>query len=209
METELAAKTKRPGLVRRLYDWTISWAERPGGTWALFLLALAESSFFPIPPDVLLIALCVGASTKSFRFALVCSIGSVLGGALGYAIGMYGYEAIGEPIVNLYHGQAILGKIQVWYDKYGFWGTLAAAITPIPYKVFTIASGMFKFPFWPFMAASIIGRSFRFFVVAGIIYVYGPKVKTYIEKYFDLLAWLLLFLAIGGFIALNFFSGAN
>jgi len=196
---------KRPGFLRRLYDWTIGWAERPGGTWALFLLAFAESSFFPIPPDVLLIALCVGASKKSFKFAGICALGSVLGGMLGYSIGFWGYDTIGEPIVKLYHGEAVMEKIQSWYDTYGFWGTLAAAITPIPYKVFTIASGVFKFPFIPFMLASIIGRSFRFFLVAGVIYIFGPTVKAIIEKYFDWLAWLLLILGVAGFLAIKFF----
>jgi membrane protein YqaA with SNARE-associated domain len=187
-----------------MYDWTISWAERPGGTWALFLLAFAESSFFPIPPDVLLIALCVGAARKSFRFAAVCSVGSVLGGMLGYSIGYWGYDVIGEPIVKFYHGEAVMQKIQGWYDAYGFWGTLAAAVTPIPYKVFTIASGVFKFPFVPFLLASVIGRSFRFFLVGGVIYIYGPSVKAIIEKYFDWLAWLLLILGVAGFLAIKF-----
>lgn len=195
---------KRPGFLRRLYDWTIGWAERPGGTWALFILAFAESSFFPIPPDVLLIALCVGAAKKSFRFAGVCALGSVLGGMLGYSIGYWGYDLIGEPIVKFYHGEVVMTKIQGWYEAYGFWGTLAAAVTPIPYKVFTIASGVFKFPFAPFLLASIIGRSFRFFLVAGVIYLFGPKVKAIIEKYFDWLAWLLLILGVAGFLAIKF-----
>jgi len=199
-----AAIEKRPGFLRRMYDWTISWAERPGGTWALFFLAFAESSFFPIPPDVLLIALCVGASKKSFRFAAVCALGSVLGGIAGYSIGHWGYDVIGEPIVKFYHGEAVMEKIQGWYNEYGFWGTLAAAVTPIPYKVFTIASGVFKFPFLPFMLASIIGRSFRFCLVASVIYAFGPKVRTLIEKYFDWLAWVLLILGVTGFLVLKF-----
>ncbi len=163
-----AAMERRPGFLRRMYDWTIGWAERPGGTYALFLLAFAESSFFPIPP-----------------------------------IGFWGYDVIGEPIVRLYHGEAVMEKIEAWYDAYGFWGTLAAAVTPIPYKVFTIASGVFEFPFGPFMLASIIGRSFRFFLVGGTIYVFGPAVKAVIEKYFDWLAWLLLILGVCGFLAIK------
>jgi len=198
-----AAMERRPGFLRRMYDWTIGWAERPGGTYALFLLAFAESSFFPIPPDVLLIALCVGAPKNSFKFAAVCSVGSVVGGMLGYSIGFWGYDVIGEPIVRLYHGEAVMEKIEAWYDAYGFWGTLAAAVTPIPYKVFTIASGVFEFPFGPFMLASIIGRSFRFFLVGGTIYVFGPAVKAVIEKYFDWLAWLLLILGVCGFLAIK------
>lgn len=204
MHDPAAPPPPRRHLLRRMYDWTIQWADRPGGAWALFLIAVIESSVFPVPPDVLLIALCVGAPRKAFKFAAICSVGSVLGGVIGYAIGYWGYDLIGQPIVKFYHGEAVMGKIQGWYDQYGFWGTLAAAVTPIPYKVFTIASGVFKFPFFEFVFASILGRSFRFFVVGGLIYVFGPRVRTIIEKHFDWLAWLLLILGIGGFVAIKF-----
>ncbi len=195
--------TPRPRFFRRAYDWTISWADKPGGGWALFFIALAESSFFPIPPDVLLIALCVGAAGRAFRFALICSVGSVLGGVLGYGIGYWGYETIGEPIVKLYHGEAVMEKIKLWYDQYGFWGTLAAAITPIPYKVFTIASGVFKFSFGEFLLASILGRSFRFFCVAAFFYHFGERVRGYVEKYLEPMAWACLVLLVLGFAALK------
>jgi membrane protein YqaA with SNARE-associated domain len=194
---------KRPSLFRRAYDWTIQWADRPGGRWALFFIAVAESSFFPIPPDVLLIALCVGAVGQSFRFALICSVGSVLGGVIGYGIGYWGYEWIGEPIVRFYHGEAVMEKVKGWYEEWGFWGTLAAAITPIPYKVFTIASGVFQFSFWEFLLASAIGRPFRFYCVAGFFYFFGARMKRYLEKYFDLLAWGFLVLLILGFAAIK------
>jgi membrane protein YqaA with SNARE-associated domain len=195
---------KRPHVLRRLYAWTIGWADRPGGIWALFALAVIESSVFPIPPDVLLIALCVGAPRKSFRFALVCAVGSVLGGVIGYGIGLWGYEMIGQPIVRAYHGEEVMQKIKLWYDEYGFWGNLAAAITPIPYKVFTIASGVFKFEFLSFLAASLIGRSVRFFAVGGLIYFVGPHVKVFIDKYFEWVALVATGLLIGGFIALRY-----
>lgn len=203
--TEIAPGTgNRHHALRRLYNWTISWAHHPAGVYALFLLAFAESSFFPIPPDVLLIALCVGAPSKSFRFALVCTVGSVLGGVAGYAIGFWGYEAIGQPIVQAYHGEPVMEKIKVWYDDYGFWGNLAAAVTPIPYKVFTIASGVFKFDFLQFVIASVVGRGLRFFVVGGLIYKFGPKMKELIEKYFDLFAIVGMILLIGGFVLLKY-----
>ena len=190
--------------LRQLYDWTISWAEKPQGTWALFLIAFAESSFFPIPPDVLLIALCVGAVTRSFRFAAICTVGSLLGGALGYGIGAFGFETIGEPIVKAYHGEAVMDKIKLWYDTYGFWGHLLAAVTPIPYKVFTISSGVFKFSFAEFMLASCIGRSLRFFAVAALMYAFGPRIKSFIEKYFNWCAWGFMILLIGGFALLKY-----
>jgi len=189
--------------MRRLYDWTIGWANKPHGTWALFLIAFAESSFFPIPPDVLLIALSVGAVTKSFRFALICTAGSLLGGILGYGIGYYGYETIGQPIVKAYHGEEVMAKIKVWYDTYGFWGNLTAAITPIPYKVFTIASGAFKFSFTSFMLASVVGRSVRFFAVAALLYHFGPRIKEFIERYFNWCAWAFMIILIGGFLLLK------
>jgi membrane protein YqaA with SNARE-associated domain len=198
------APLKRPHVIRRLYNWTLGWAERPGGEWALFVIAAIESSIFPIPPDVLLLALCVGSQKKAFRFALICSAGSVLGGVIGYGIGLWGYSLIGEPIVRMYHGEPVMDKIKVWYDTYGFWGTLAAAITPIPYKIFTIASGVFQFPFGQFLLASVIGRTFRFVCVAGFIYLFGAKVKALIEKYFDWVAVIFLILLVGGFLALKF-----
>ena len=195
---------KKPHIFRRVYDWTIAWADRPGGAWALFFIALAESSFFPIPPDVLLLALCVGAPTRAFRFALICTTGSIVGGVIGYGIGHWGYELIGEPIVRMYHGEAVMEQVKAWYDEYGFMGNLAAAITPIPYKVFTIASGAFEFSFTSFLVSSIIGRSLRFFVVAALLYYFGAKVKVLIEKYFDWLAILFTILLIGGFVLLKF-----
>ena len=205
-DTPSAAATpdKRHHFFRRIYEWTISWADRPGGAWALFFIAVAESSFFPVPPDVLLLALCVGAPTKAFRFALICTTGSILGGMIGYGIGYWGYELIGEPIVRAYHGEAVMAKIKTWYDEYGFLGNLTAAITPIPYKVFTIASGTFEFSFPSFLLSSIIGRSLRFFVVAGLLYYFGAKVKVLIEKYFNLLAILFMVILIGGFVLLKF-----
>jgi len=205
-ESHVAAPREKASFMRRIYDWTLSWAEKPEGTWALFVIAIIESSVFPIPPDVLLMALCVGAVKKSFRFALICSIGSVLGGMVGYGIGYWGYEAIGEPIVRIYHGEAVMLKIKGLYDEYGFVGILIAAITPIPYKVFTIASGLFKYNFFMFVLASIIGRSFRFFVVATILYKFGPKMKTIIEKYFDWFAWGFMILLVLGFAALKMFK---
>lgn len=198
-------KIKNPGPIRRLYNWTISWADRPGGTWALFLIAFAESSFFPIPPDVLLLALCFGAREKWAKYALVCTAGSVLGGILGWTIGWGLADSVARPLLALFdptgHTQV---KIQDWYTEYGFYGILLAAITPIPYKVFTVASGMFHYSLPMLIVASIVGRGFRFFVVAGIIRVFGPTVRPFIEKHLE---WCFLIggaLLIGGFVAIKF-----
>ena len=201
-ETE-APKRGIFGFIRRCYDWVLGWADTPYGAPALFILAFAESSFFPVPPDVLLIALAVAAPTRAFRFALICALGSVLGGIAGYGIGLWGYEAVGEPIIAAYHGEAVMEKIRLWYTEYGFWGTLLAAITPIPYKVFTIASGALQFSFVPFMIASAIGRSFRFFLVAALIRKFGPSIKGWIERRFNLAVTVFTILLIGGFALIS------
>ena len=190
-------------LLRRLYDWTLSWADRKGGVWALFFIAMLESSVFPIPPDVLLVALCVGSVAKSYKFALICTAGSILGGMIGYAIGYWGYEAIGEPIIAFYNGEASMQEVRSFYDEYGFWGNLLAAVTPIPYKVFTIASGAFQFSLGKFFLASIIGRSLRFFALATALYFFGASIRSFIDKYFNLCAWLFMAVLIAGFVALK------
>jgi membrane protein YqaA with SNARE-associated domain len=189
--------------IKKLYDWVLHWAETRYAIPALFLLAFSESSFFPIPPDVLLITLAISIPKKSFKYALICAVGSVLGGILGYGIGLHGYETVGRPIVEFYHGQDIMNAIKLKYDQHGFLGILIAAITPIPYKVFTIASGVFKFDFWLFMIASILGRSARFFVVAGLIWKFGPSIREFIDKYFNLLSYAFIILLIGGFILIK------
>jgi membrane protein YqaA with SNARE-associated domain len=191
-------------IIKKLYDWVLHWAETPYGVPVLFLLAFAESSFFPVPPDILLIALSLSINRKAFYYALICTVGSVLGGIVGYYIGMYGYEAIGKPIVDFYHGQDVMNAIKLKYDQYGFLGILIAAITPIPYKVFTIASGVFNFDFLLFVLASIIGRSLRFFVVAGLIWKFGHPIREFIDKYFNLLACIFVVLLVGGFLLIKY-----
>ena len=193
-------------LLRRLYDWTLSWADRRGGVWALFFIALLESSVFPIPPDVLLVALCVGGVAKSYKFALMCTVGSLLGGMIGYAIGYWGFETIGEPIIAFYNGESSMQKVRSFYDEWGFWGNLFAAVTPIPYKVFTIASGVFRFSLGKFLLASILGRSLRFFALATALYFFGASIRSFIDKYFNLCAWLFMAVLIAGFVALKAFK---
>lgn len=203
-ETAAAPAAKRPHLLRRLYNWTLSWADRPHGAWALFFIAVIESSFFPVPPDVLLLALCVGAVRKAFKFALICSVGSVLGGMLGYAIGWGAWHAVRDLFIPYVFSQALFDKVQQLYQGNTFVAVLTAAFTPIPYKVFTIAAGVFEVNFWTFLLASVFGRSGRFFLVAGIIFLFGAKIKELVEKYFDWFAWALLALGIAGFVAVKY-----
>lgn len=191
------------GYLRRLYDWVLGWAERPGGTWALFLLAFAEASFFPVPPDVLLIALALGLRRRAPWFALVCLAGSLLGGVTGYLIGWQFWDLAGQRLVDMYHGQAVMDKVQLWSDTWGFWGIFAAALTPIPYKIFTISAGLFKFNFLSFFVASIAGRGLRFFVVAGLIQFFGEPIRRFIDRWFNLLALAFVVLLVGGLLVLG------
>ena len=166
-------------MLRRLYDWVLSWASSPYGTWALFVLAFCESSFFPIPPDVLLIALAVGKPRKALRFALVCSVGSVLGGCLGYLIGWQFMAGVGDRIIAFYGLGAKYAYIQQLYSTYDAWAIAIAGFTPIPYKVFTISAGAFDISFAVFVLASALSRSARFFIVGALIYRFGPAIQQF------------------------------
>jgi len=192
------------GLLRRLYDWVLSWAETKYGTWALALNAFAESSFFPIPPDPLQIALSVSKPKKSFFYALVSSFFSVIGGVFGYLIGYFLFESVGRWIINIlgyWHYFEIVGQ---WYGANAFLAILGAAFTPIPYKVFTIAAGFWKIGLWVMLLASVIGRPLRFFIVATLIYFFGARVKVFVNKYFDWLSLLFFVLVILGFVAIKY-----
>ena len=196
-------KKKRLSLLQRIYNRCMEWIQTPAGIWALFLIAVAESSFFPIPPDVFLIALCVGAPHKSFRFALICSIGSVIGGAIGYGLG-YGFMGtIGQPILELYHLQEKYHTVQELYQQYDALAVGAAGFTPLPYKLFTITAGAFKINFVTFILMSILARSARFFLVAALIYKFGAPVQHFINKYFNILTVVFLILLIGGFVVIK------
>lgn len=205
LDTHSAADTAlRRGPVRRLYDWTLSWADRPGGTWALFFLAVAESSFFPIPPDVLLIALAIGRPKRAMWFALVCTVGSVIGGMIGYYIGFSLFEQIGRPVLEFYGASEKFDQVGQLYRENLVLALGTAGFTPIPYKVFTIAGGAFAVPFIPFVLISIVSRGLRFFLVAGLIYWIGPRVKTFIEKYFNLLTIVFVIVLALGFYVIKF-----
>ena len=191
-------------MLRRLYDWVLSWAETPYGTWALFLLAFCESSFFPIPPDILLIALAVAVPKKSLKYALICSAGSVLGGCFGYLIGWQFMASIGSPIVDFYGLGAKVEYIGALYNKYDAWAVGIAGFTPIPYKVFTIAAGVFKINFSVFVLTSLVSRSARFFIVGGLIYIFGAKIQGFIDKYFNILAVAFTVLLVLGFVVIKY-----
>ena len=186
--------------LRRLKVWVESAAQRPGAAWTLFAIAFAESSFFPIPPDVLLIALAMLIPAKAFRYATISSVGSVLGGIFGYYIGFEFFDLIGQRIIDFYGIERQYLYVQTLFEQHAFTSIAVAGFTPIPYKVFTIAAGAFGIDFTTFVVASAVSRPARFFLVAGLFYWFGPKIKPFIDKYFE---WLSI-----GFVALLFLGFA-
>lgn len=197
---------ERPNLVRRMYDWVLHWADTPYGVIALFILAFAESSFFPIPPDVLLIALAISKPQKAFFYALVCSVASLTGGALGYGIGWGVWEAVQGFFYSYIPGftPERFAEVGSLYEKYNFWVVFTAGFTPIPYKIITISAGVFKINFIVFLIASVIGRSARFFLVSALIYYFGERIKGFIDKYFNLLSLAFVLLLILGFLVVKY-----
>ncbi len=199
--------------IRKLYDWVLHWSETRYGPVALFVLAFAESSFFPIPPDALLIALVLGSTKKAFKFAAICLAGSVTGAVVGYLLGHFlwwtaanEFTAFAQFFFNSIPGFTTeqFYEIQKLYNKYDFWIIFTAGFTPLPYKVITISSGAFHINLAMFLFASIISRGARFFLVAGLIWKFGPQIKSFIDKYFNWLAIAFTILLIGGFVAINY-----
>ncbi|MCK4691413.1 MAG: DedA family protein [Desulfuromonadales bacterium] len=192
--------------VRRLYDWVLSWANTPYGVPALGILAFAEASFFPVPPDVLLLALCLAIPARSYRFALVATLGSVAGGMLGYLIGWGLWDQVGTIFYQYIPGVTAegFGQVKALFDQYDFWTVFAAGFTPIPYKIFTIASGAFQINFPIFAVASLVSRGLRFFLVAAMFYYLGRPARVLIEKYFNILTILFLILVIGVLILVQY-----
>jgi membrane protein YqaA with SNARE-associated domain len=202
-------------MIKRLYNWILSWSESRWGWLALFTIALFEASWFPLPPDILLIALCLGATKRSFRFATICLVGSVLGAALGYMIGYFLWTTpSGEAtaLANLFYEYIFsvdsFNNVGALYDRFNFWIVFTAGFTPLPFKLFTIAGGMFHINFLMFIIASMVSRGMRFFLIAWLIWKFGAPIKSFIDKYFNLLATLFTFMLIG-FTLLAFWIFGN
>jgi membrane protein YqaA with SNARE-associated domain len=204
LSDERAGLKSKPGWLRRLYDWVLHWAETPFGVPALFLLAFAESSFFPIPPDVLLIALALGIPMQSFRYAAICTAGSVTGGMLGYLIGVLFFDLIGIPILQFYGAMEAFDTVREMFLRYDVWFIGIAGFTPIPYKVFTIAAGTFGMNFPLFILVSFLSRGARFCIIGALIWKFGAPIKMFIDRYFNLLSILFFVLLALGFYALKF-----
>jgi len=200
---------ERRGILRRMYDWVLGWADRPGGSWALFWIAFAESSFFPIPPDALLIPLVLGRPTRGLWFAAVCTAGSVLGAVGGYMIGSFLFASIGQAILEFYGATDHYVSLGRMFNE-NLWLTLGTAgFTPIPFKVFTIAAGAFAVAFLPFVLVSTVSRGARFFIVAGLLSMFGERIRGFIEKYFNLLSILFVVLLVGGFLVVGLLMGGR
>lgn len=196
----------KPNIVRRLYNWVLHWAETPYGTPALGLISFSESSFFPIPPDVLQIALSISKPKRSFFYALVSTGGSVLGAMLGWVIGFYLWESIDSYVLGVIPGleQENFDKVKARFDDHAFLALFTSAFTPIPFKVFTIGAGMFSISLPTLVAASLVGRASRFFLVATFIFIFGKQVTYYLDRYFNLLTFLFTALLIGGLLVVKY-----
>lgn len=181
----------------------MEWIAGPYGVWAIFVIAFVESSFFPIPPDVFLIAMCVAAPTRAFKYAAVCAAGSVAGGMLGYGLGYWFMDSVGQQIIAWYGLGDKYGRVQEMYRAYDAWAVGAAGFTPLPYKLFTITAGAFKLNFPTFVFVSLLSRSARFFLVAAFIWKFGEPVQRYIDKYFNILSIVFMILLVGGFILIK------
>jgi membrane protein YqaA with SNARE-associated domain len=191
-------------MIRRAYDWTLRKAAHPKAPHALFWVSFAESSAFPIPPDAMLIPMVLANRAKAWTYAALCTVASVLGGAVGYAIGYFLYETLGQWLINLYGLATQAEAYRAAYNDWGLWIILVKGLTPIPYKLVTIASGAAAFDFWVFMAASIVTRGLRFFLVAGLLYWFGEPIREFIERRLTLLTTAFVVCLIGGFVVVRY-----
>ena len=199
--------------VRDLYDWVLKWSESKYGTVALVVMAFAEASFFPIPPDILLIALALGARKKAIRYGILCSLGSIVGAMFGFGIGYFlwwsnpgEFSGLAQFFFNINPGftQDLFYRIQEQYNAWNFWVIFTAGFTPIPFKIFTISAGAFDINFSLFLIASTISRSARFLLVTGLIWNFGEPIRNFIDQYFNKLAILFTVLLIGGFFIIRY-----
>ncbi len=191
-------------MIRRLYDWTMSLAAHRQALWALAAISFIESSVFPIPPDIILIPMVLAAREQAWKFALVCTVASVLGGLAGYGIGYYLFDALGMPLLEFYGYGDKFSQFQSYYNEWGAWIVGGAGLTPFPYKVITIASGVTALDPVVFSIASILSRGARFFLVAGLLWYFGEPIRIFIEAHLGKLATAFFVLLLGGFVAIKY-----
>ena len=191
-------------MIRRLYEWTLSLSAHPRALWALAAVSFVESSFFPIPPDILMIPMILARPSRAFLIALVATVASVVGGMFGYFIGAFLFDTVGQWIFNVYGKADAAQSFNQRFNDWGAWAVLVAGITPFPYKVITIMSGWTGLSVPVFIVASILARGFRFFVLAALLWKFGPPIRLFIEKYLGILFTLFVILLLGGFYLLRY-----
>jgi membrane protein YqaA with SNARE-associated domain len=191
-------------MMRRLYDWMMGMAGSPRAPWALAIVSFIESSFFPIPPDVMLIPMVLKDRSKAWWYATIATVASVLGGLLGYAIGYFFFEAIGKPILNFYGKEHALDSFIQFVHEYGVEAVIIKGMTPIPFKVVTIAAGVAKMDLLSFVGASIIARAMRFYLVAALLYFFGQPIREFIEHRLMLVTTVFVVVLVGGFVAVKY-----
>ena len=190
--------------LKRIYNWTLEKAQHKNAKWYLSLISFVESSFFPIPPDILLIPMALASKANALFYAFICTLFSVLGGILGYAIGYFFYNSVGIYIVDFYHLENSFNIFESYYKEFGILIVLGAGITPFPYKFITIASGVFGLNIFLFIIVSIIGRGLRFYLIAILLYFFGEKIKLIIDKYFNILTIVFFILLVGSVFIIRF-----
>jgi membrane protein YqaA with SNARE-associated domain len=192
-------------MLRKLYDWVIALARSRHAPIALAVVSFAESSFFPVPPDVMLAPMVAARPNRAFVYAGICTAASVIGGMLGYAIGVF-MEPLGEAILRIFGHADGRAEFQHWFDQWGLWVILIKGATPIPYKLVTITAGFARFDLFTFVWASVLTRGFRFFAVATVLKFYGPQILEQVEKRLNVFAVLFLVVLVGGFVAIKVFG---
>lgn len=191
-------------MLRRVYDWILRLSAHKHGVWALAAVSFIESSIFPIPPDVLLAPMVLADRRRAWRLAAVATISSVIGGFLGYAIGYFLFETVGKPILEFYHVMDKYDSLKQSFDEWGAWIIVAKGMTPIPFKFLTITSGALHFDLLTFTLASVVSRGVRFFLVAGLLWAFGPPIRAFVEKRLVLVTTLGLVVLVGGFVAIKY-----
>jgi len=192
-------------LLRTLYNWTLSKAEHKYSSWILSLVAFTESSFFPIPPDILIIPMIIAKKTKAWSYAFICTLSSVLGGVAGYAIGFFFYNSIGIFIIDTYQLTNSFSTFENYYNQYGILIVLGAGFTPFPFKFITIASGVFNLNIYLFILTAIFARGLRFYLLAGLLFIFGEKIKKFIDQYFNILAILFFIILVVSVLLIKLF----
>jgi membrane protein YqaA with SNARE-associated domain len=191
-------------MLRRIYDWTLHLAESRHALWALAFVAFVESSIFPIPPDIIMIPLIIARPNRAFTIATVALVASVLGGMLGYLIGWGLFESVGQPVLEFYGKADAMEAFNAKFNEYGAWAVLIAGVTPFPYKVITILSGVTQLNFTVFMLASVVARGLRFFIVAALLWKFGEPIRGFIEKRLGLVFTIFMVLLLAGFYVVKY-----